>query len=159
MVGKIGEDKDNEKDESKKEEIKKEPISRDKPVVIEPVEDKQGTEKPKMPELKGEPSKKIERKKKIKKIGLPAKQSKLAAGITILSFILLTFGVSIVVLPMYGIALPKPVEPAIEFLRDLPIFPEKGKVDKTAVEEEAVEETPVEPTAGAEVPLRKNAEE
>jgi len=144
MVGK------SEENNNKKEEPQKETISKEKPLIIEPEEDKPGKEKPRMPELKGEPGKKLERAKRQKKAGPLRKQGKFAVIVTVLSFLLLAFGLSIVVLPMYGMALPPAAEPVIDFCRGLPIFPEKATGVKKTAEAEITEEAPAESSAPEE---------
>lgn len=118
MVGKNSMD---EKADEKKGEGKT--ISPEKPLIIEPDELKPDLAKPVMPELKGEPGKKIERvKKPVKR--LPQQRSKVLTFVLFLCLIFMAGAMAFLVLPVLNISVPDWINSVMNLYRKLPLFPE-----------------------------------
>ena len=94
------------------------PVSIGKPFVIKPG----GNAKPAMPELKGVPGKKLERKKPEKAPRKPG--SRPLTLVLFISMVLLTAGTALLVLSILDIPVPDGAKPVMDFCRKLPFFPE-----------------------------------
>lgn len=94
------------------------PVSVREPLVIKP----DGNAKPAMPELKGVPDKKLERKKPEKAPREPG--SRPLTVMLFISMVLLAAGTALLVLSILDVPFSDGAEPVINFCRKLPLFPE-----------------------------------
>ncbi len=94
------------------------PVSVGEPLVIKP----DGNAKPAMPELKGVPGKKLERKKPEKAPREPG--SRPLTLVLFISMVLLAAGTALLVLSILDVPVPDGAEPVMDFCRKLPLFPE-----------------------------------
>jgi len=105
----------------KKEESKEARIgSPQKPLIIEPDELKLDKAKPVMPEVKGAPGKKIERREKKPVKKKSQEGSKIATVVLLLSFILLALGAAFLVLLILDVPLPEWLIPVAGIVRKIP---------------------------------------
>ena len=156
MVAKDTPDKEADEKEADQKEVEKESPSTEQPLIIQPDETKPDETKPVMPELKGEPEKRIKRVKKPRERGPGQEQSKLVTFILLVSFILLAGGMTVLVFPILDKPLPGWMNPVMNVCRNLPLFPgEKKTEEKPVLPEEAPAEEAGE--SPAETPEEKAA--